>query len=88
MTKPEGHRDKVMLEVLYDTGLRVSELVYLNMREVDLAQAALRITGKGEKQRIVPFGEYAQEALQKYLDVTRDSCSPAWGAATPQALCS
>ncbi len=72
VTKPEGHRDKVMLEVLYDTGLRVSELVYLNMREVDLAQAALRITGKGEKQRIVPFGEYAQEALQKYLDVTRD----------------
>ncbi len=68
---PEGHRDRVMLELLYDTGLRVSELVTLNMREVDLAQSALRITGKGQHQRIVPFGEYAQEALQKYVDETR-----------------
>lgn len=72
VTTPEGHRDKTMLEVLYDTGLRVSELVYLNMREVDLAQSALRVTGKGQKQRIIPFGEYAQEALEEYLDVTRD----------------
>lgn len=72
ITVPEGRRDKAMLEVLYDTGLRVSELVYLNMREVDLGQSALRITGKGQKQRIVPFGEYAQEALEDYLDITRD----------------
>ncbi len=71
VTTPEGHRDRVMLELLYDTGLRVSELVTLNMREVDLAQSALRITGKGQHQRIVPFGEYAQEALQKYVDETR-----------------
>jgi len=71
VTTPEGHRDRVMLELLYDTGLRVSELVTLNMREVDLAQSALRITGKGQHQRIVPFGEYAQESLQKYVDETR-----------------
>ena len=71
ITTPEGHRDKTMLEVLYDTGLRVSELVYLNMREVDLAQGALRVTGKGQKQRIIPFGEYAQEALDDYMEVTR-----------------
>ena len=72
VTTPEGHRDRVMLEVLYDTGLRVSELVYLNLREVDMAQSALRVTGKGEKQRIVPFGEYAQEALEAYLGTTRE----------------
>ena len=71
VSTPEGHRDRVMLELLYDTGLRVSELVTLNLREVDLAQSALRVTGKGQHQRIVPFGEYAQEALQKYMDETR-----------------
>ena len=71
VTTPEGHRDRVMLELLYDTGLRVSELVYLNVREVDLQQSALRITGKGQKQRIIPFGEYAQEALSEYFELTR-----------------
>jgi integrase/recombinase XerD len=70
-TKPEGHRDWTMLELLYDTGLRVSELVYLNTRELDLRQGALRITGKGDKQRIVPFGEYAQDALEEYTEITR-----------------
>ncbi len=70
-TKPEGHRDWTMLELLYDTGLRVSELVYLNIRELDLRQGALRITGKGDKQRIVPFGEYAQDALEEYTEITR-----------------
>ena len=71
VTTPEGHRDRVMLELLYDTGLRVSELVTLNLRELDLAQSALRITGKGQRQRIVPFGEYAQETLEKYINQTR-----------------
>ena len=70
-TRPEGHRDWTMLELLYDTGLRVSELVYLNVRELDMRQGALRVTGKGDKQRIVPFGEYAYDALEAYIDVTR-----------------
>jgi len=70
-TTPEGHRDWVMLEVLYDTGLRVSELVNLSLRELDLGSSALRVTGKGDKQRIVPFGEYAQEALVAHLEPER-----------------
>lgn len=70
-TVPEGHRDWVMLELLYDTGLRVTELVGLNMRELDMRQCALRVVGKGEKQRIIPFGEYAYDALEAYLATTR-----------------
>lgn len=70
-TTLEGHRDQAMMELLYDTGLRVSELVHLKLREVDLNQCTLLITGKGEKQRIVPFGEYSAEALGEYIDETR-----------------
>ena len=67
----EGHRDRTMLELLYDTGLRVSELVHLRLRELDLHQRTLLITGKGDKQRVVPFGELSAEALEEYLEETR-----------------
>lgn len=71
VTTLEGHRDRTMLELLYDTGLRVSELVNLRLREVDMNQRTLLITGKGEKQRLVPFGEFAAEAMEEYLEDTR-----------------
>lgn len=71
VTTLEGHRDRTMLELLYDTGLRVSELVNLRLREIDLNQRTLLITGKGDKQRLVPFGEFSAEALEEYLEDTR-----------------
>ena len=67
----EGERDRVMLEVLYATGLRVSELVGLEMSQVNLRQGVIRITGKGNKERLVPLGEEAQEWLQAYMKSCR-----------------
>lgn len=82
----EGHRDRAMMELLYDTGLRVSELVHLKMREVDLNQCTVLVTGKGEKQRIVPFGEYAAEIIEEYLDDTRGQLLKKHGGAGATAF--
>ncbi len=67
LTTPEGVRDAAMLEVLYATGLRVTELVTLQQRDVDLRAGWVRVVGKGEKQRIVPLGEKAIDAVEAYL---------------------
>jgi integrase/recombinase XerD len=64
---PEGLRDKSMLELMYATGLRVSELVGLGVDEVNLRQGAVRVRGKGGKDRLVPLGEEAQHWLERYL---------------------
>jgi integrase/recombinase XerD len=66
-----GLRDRAMLELLYATGLRVSELCGLDLSAVERQMGVLRVTGKGNKQRIVPFGESAGEALDRYLDQGR-----------------
>nr|WP_277624011.1 site-specific tyrosine recombinase XerD [Undibacterium sp. TS12] len=66
-TEPLGLRDKTMLELLYACGLRVSELVGLRSIEVGLNEGVLRITGKGDKTRLVPFGEVARGWLERYL---------------------
>ncbi len=66
--KPTGLRDRAMLELLYATGLRVSELCGLERSAVDGEFAVLRVTGKGNKQRLVPFGESAREAIDRYLE--------------------
>lgn len=60
-------RDKVMLEVLYAAGLRVSELVGLTLNQVNLNQGTVRVFGKGSKERLVPIGEIAQDWLKQYL---------------------
>lgn len=60
-------RDKAMLEVLYATGIRVSELVNLQMSEISLQQGVIRVTGKGNKERLVPLGEVAIDCLALYL---------------------
>jgi integrase/recombinase XerD len=60
-------RDKVMLELLYAAGLRVTELVSLTMPQLNLRQGVVRVTGKGSKERLVPIGEVAVEWLQRYL---------------------
>ena len=64
-----GKRDRAILELLYATGVRVSELVQLNLRDVDLKNKLLRVFGKRRKERIVPFGEPALKALKDYLVV-------------------
>ena len=66
-----GMRDRTMLEVLYATGLRVSELVNLRLDQINLRQGVIRITGKGDKERLVPMGEEAMEWLSRYLNEVR-----------------
>lgn len=63
-----GLRDKAMLEVMYACGLRVSELVNLSLSELNLEAGWLQITGKGNKTRLIPLGEYALNALNAYLE--------------------
>ncbi len=72
-TTAEGCRDRAMLEVLYATGLRVTELVKLTQREVDLRGGVVRIVGKGGKQRMVPLGDHAIEHVDGYLEWARGS---------------
>jgi integrase/recombinase XerD len=67
IAKPLGLRDRAMLELLYACGLRVSELVTLKTVQVGLAESCLRVTGKGSKERLVPFGEEAHVWLTRYL---------------------
>ncbi len=64
--EPEGFRDRVMLELLYATGLRVSELVALRPGQINLNQGVVRITGKGGKERLVPLGEEAIAWLERF----------------------
>ena len=66
-----GKRDRAILELLYGTGVRVSELVKLDLGNVDFKEKLIRVTGKRRKQRIVPFGEPALEALLLYVTTTR-----------------
>ena len=67
-----GLRDRAMLELLYASGLRVSELVNLPLLSLNMREGVLRITGKGDKERLVPFGEEAGDWLQRYLDTERN----------------
>ena len=64
---PEAARDRAMLELLYATGMRVSELTGLDVDDVDLSRGLAKVTGKGNKQRVVPFGDNAQAALDAWL---------------------
>jgi integrase/recombinase XerD len=68
---PLGLRDRTMLELMYASGLRVSELVMLKTVHTSLSEGALRVTGKGAKERLVPFGEVAHEWLTRYLAEAR-----------------
>ena len=71
IAKPQGIRDRTMLEVLYACGLRVSELINLQLHQINLRTGVLRIIGKGNKERLVPFGEQAGEWLEKYFQASR-----------------
>lgn len=74
-TTPAGIRDRAMLEVLYASGLRVSELVGLNISDVNLQVGFLRCFGKGSKERIVPLGKYAIDYVAQYLALGRPELS-------------
>lgn len=70
-TKPLGQRDRAMFELLYATGLRVSELAGLKLQQVHLDAGYLVVRGKGDKERLVPMGEWACETLKDYLEEGR-----------------
>jgi integrase/recombinase XerC len=71
-----GKRDRAILELLYGAGLRAGELVGLNLGDVSLGESLVRVVGKGRKERIVPFGSRAAEALQAYLQVRGEQIKP------------
>jgi integrase/recombinase XerD len=69
--EPIEHRDKAMLELLYATGLRVTELVSLTMEQISLRQGLVMVMGKGGKERLVPLGELAISAVEQYIKFAR-----------------
>jgi integrase/recombinase XerD len=71
-SKKEGIRDAAIIELLYSAGLRVSELVNLELTDINLEDRVLRCFGKGSKERVVPIGDYAVDALSEYLDIRKE----------------
>jgi integrase/recombinase XerC len=83
---PQRARDALLLELLYGCGLRVSELAGLNLVDIDRQDAMVRVLGKGRKERIVPVGSKAVEALTNYLQLRGEFRHPRTGAQDAQAL--
>jgi len=73
LSKPNGERDKAILETLYGCGLRVSELINLKISDIFFREEFLRITGKGDKERLVPMGKNAGNQLQRYITHVRNN---------------
>ena len=69
--EPLGHRDRAMLELLYATGLRVSELINLKQSQINFNQGVLRIVGKGDRERLIPLGDESQRWLKDFIDGPR-----------------
>ncbi len=69
--EPLGHRDRAMLELLYATGLRVSELINLKQNQVNLNQGVLRIVGKGDRERLIPLGDESQRWIREFMEGPR-----------------
>lgn len=74
-SKEIEQRDKAMIEMLYATGVRISELVNLKITDIDMNRSVIKVMGKGSKERLIPFGETASEALFNYLKIRKDSSS-------------
>lgn len=72
LTTPIGIRDKAIIEVLYGSGLRVSELVSLNTEDISLDLGIIKVTGKGNKQRLAPLGQWSQLSLENYIYEARN----------------
>lgn len=71
LSHPQGHRNKAILEVLYGTGVRVSELINIKLSDIFLQENLLLVTGKGNKQRFVPIADYTLECISYYLNYER-----------------
>jgi integrase/recombinase XerC len=80
---PRATRDRTILELLYGTGMRLSELVGLDRESVDLRHGTVRVLGKGRKERVVVYGEKAKTALSVYLASLREAGEPAAGPLFP-----
>lgn len=63
----KGMRDKVILELLYATGIRVSELVHIKTQDLDMKLPGVKVLGKGNKERFIPFGEFCKQSIERYL---------------------
>lgn len=74
---PVSTRDRAMLELFYSSGLRLAELVALDPPDIDHAEGVVRVTGKGNKTRVVPVGQHALSALGQWLEVRSDMAAPA-----------
>jgi len=72
LSKPEGHRNKAIIEVMYGCGLRVSEVVNLRISNLYFRDNYIRIIGKGDKERLVPIGQTAQNAILLYMEGVRE----------------
>ena len=75
VTNKIENRDKAMIEMLYATGMRISELVNLKITDVDMKRCVVKVFGKGSKERLVPFGEKALDSLKSYLNDREQSSS-------------
>lgn len=71
LTKPVDYRNKAMLELIYATGARISEITNLELNQIDYDECVIRVTGKGKKDRIIPFGDTASKTLKEYIEVYR-----------------
>ncbi|MBN2615228.1 MAG: site-specific tyrosine recombinase XerD [Bacteroidales bacterium] len=80
LSLPEGERNKAILEVLYGCGLRVSELVNLRLSYIHFNENVIRVTGKGDKQRLIPLGEPAKKQMLTYITHVRNHITPKKGA--------
>lgn len=78
---PLVQRDRALLELFYSSGLRLSELVGLDISDIDLGEGTVRVTGKGQRVRVVPVGRYAREAIERWMAARRD-----WAADDEPAL--
>ncbi|MDP4530233.1 tyrosine recombinase XerC [Alkalimonas delamerensis] len=81
-----GYRDRAMLELFYSSGLRLEELVNINLPDIDWHQRLLRVRGKGSKDRLVPIGRFAIKALQSWLQHRPELAGPKLPAEDSQAL--
>ncbi|WP_343307546.1 site-specific tyrosine recombinase XerD [Chitinophaga niabensis] len=79
LSKPEGHRNKAILEIMYSCGLRVSEVVSLKISQLHFEEEYIRVIGKGDKERLIPIGESAMKYITIYYNETRKAMLPKKG---------